>query len=216
MSATHPHDYSSSPQGTTPEPGAREVDLTGSEPTPTQHGDEGQGTEAAREAAGRAQQRAQEVAGEAAQEAKSLALQARDRLRVQADEQARQAGAALERMAEQLEALADGRVNEAGPLIDYTRDAAGRARQLATRMENLGVDGMARELSDYARRRPGRFLLGAAAAGLVVGRLGRNVSSSDGQGVSQGTFTAPGAAQSRPEEIVPAGGEPIGPEVHDV
>jgi hypothetical protein len=62
-------------------------------------------------------------------------------------------------------------------------------RRVADYLAENGPDGVLREVQDFARRRPGTFLAVAAAAGFVVGRLGKGVlgagSSDDGTSASQ-------------------------------
>lgn len=134
-------------------------------------------------ALGSVERHTRDVASDAAAEARGVVEQAIDRLHEQADQQTAQVQQALERSGAQLGALADGRAEEAGPMADYARRAAGRVNDVAERMDSLGFDGIVSELSAYARRRPGRFLLAAAAAGVVAGRLGRGARSAsrDGQ-----------------------------------
>ena len=97
---------------------------------------------------------------------------------------------------EQLQALAEGRVEDAGPLRDWASEASQRLRRLADRADELGPRGVVEEVSDFARRRPAAFLVGAGLAGIVVGRLaraGKEVSGSNGSGTSSmaGSQAAP-------------------------
>jgi hypothetical protein len=92
--------------------------------------------------------------------------------------------------------LADGRTQEAGGTRDYARQAATTLQEWAGRVESRGFQGLTRDLEQVARRRPGTFLAGAAAAGFVLGRLVRSSSgsesaatkvSSEGPGLSAAT-----------------------------
>lgn len=143
-------------------------------------------------ALGSVERHTRDVATDAAVEARGVVEQAVDRLHEQANQQTAHVQQALERSGAQLEALADGRVEEAGPMADYARRAADRVNDAAGRVAGLGFDGMVSEVSGYARRRPGRFLLAAAAAGVVAGRLGRSArsASQDGQEGSGGPSPA--------------------------
>jgi len=46
---------------------------------------------------------------------------------------------------------------------------------LATRLDQGGLDAVMADMRSWARRQPGTFLLGAVAAGFVVGRVVRAV-----------------------------------------
>jgi hypothetical protein len=48
---------------------------------------------------------------------------------------------------------------------------------VADRFEQRGIDGVLTDVKHFARRHPAQFVLGAAAAGFVVGRLVRNVDT---------------------------------------
>ncbi len=58
----------------------------------------------------------------------------------------------------------------------------------ASEIEERGLEGLAAYVVDFARRRPGVFLAGAAVLGFGVGRLIRSgaVSSPDGDSVEAG------------------------------
>jgi hypothetical protein len=56
-------------------------------------------------------------------------------------------------------------------LRDYVEELGERARRASEQLRTRGADGVVRDVRSLARRRPGAFLAGAAAAGFVVGRL---------------------------------------------
>jgi hypothetical protein len=122
-----------------------------------------------------------DVAHEARRQGRLLFDDARDQLRSQADQQATQISHALHQLGGRMDALADGRTEEAGQLGEQLHDLGARTRELADRIEELGVDGVVREVQRFARRRPGAFLLTAAAVGFTAGRLGRSVADADGE-----------------------------------
>lgn len=122
----------------------------------------------------------EEVAGvvdEARTQVRDLYRQAATSLRDQAESQTGTLATALRELSEQGRALAEGRGEEAGQARDYAQQAAEKVGEIAERIESLGLDGVLDEVQRFARRRPGAFLAGAALAGVVVGRLVRNVSS---------------------------------------
>ena len=75
--------------------------------------------------------------------------------------------------ADELRALCEGRPQDAGRTADFVRQASQRLDHFAERTEVLGARGAAEEVADFGRRRPVAFLLGAAAAGVLVGRMVR-------------------------------------------
>ncbi|HSJ43336.1 MAG TPA: hypothetical protein VK923_01480 [Euzebyales bacterium] len=109
---------------------------------------------------------------EAKQHARSIARDARRQLRGHAQAETQRAGAALSTAGDQLRALADGRVDEAGVLGDYIEAVAHGLNHWAGTIQDRGLD----DLRSFGRRRPGLFLAGALAAGVVAGRFGRNAA----------------------------------------
>src|SRR5829696_2637140 len=129
---------------------------------------------------------ARQVKDEVTTQARGLVDQAKTELRDQGRTQADHAAQAIRRVGDQATALADGRVDEAGPVADYVRQAGQRAGQVADHLDQRGVEGVLDDVQDFARRRPGAFLLGCAAAGFVTGRLIRGGAASSGDGASDG------------------------------
>lgn len=114
---------------------------------------------------------ARQVGQEATTQARNLIEEAKSQGHQQAQVQADRAAEALTRLRDQAQALLEGRPEEAGPLADYARQGLEQLDQLARRVQSGGVDGMATDLSRFARRRSGAFLLGAGAIGFGLGRL---------------------------------------------
>jgi len=148
----------------------------------------------AKAVSGTATDQAKKVADEAKSQMTSLSSQAKDHassvLSSTSDELHQQLGDRLGRASsmarersQQLQALAEGRIDDAGPLKDWAAEASQRLRRLADRADELGPRGVVDEVSDFARRRPAAFLLRAGIAGVVVGRMaraGKDVSGSNG------------------------------------
>ena len=138
-----------------------------------------------RQLAGTVRTQADQVKGELAGQAREMLAETRDQLQSQADAQATRAARALFQVGSQAVALSEGRPEEAGPLVDYAEQAASWLDDTASYIEERGLDGLATDLVDFARRRPGLFLAGAAVLGLGVGRLIRSGAvSGDGDGNS--------------------------------
>ena len=128
----------------------------------------------AKAVAGEASQHARATVDQARTQARRLARQTQDEVLAQADDKSTQAAAGLQSVAGQLQAIADGRTDEAGPLVGYAHQAADRIGTLADRLQSGGAQGVADEITGLARRRPGLFLVGAVGAGFLAGRLLRS------------------------------------------
>jgi hydroxypyruvate isomerase len=140
-----------------------------------------------------AKDQARQVKDEVATQARGLVDQAKTELRDQGRSQADHAAQAIRRVSDQAEALAAGRVDEAGNVGEYVRKAGNQVRHVADQIDEKGIDGVVEDVQNFARRRPGAFLLGCAAAGFVTGRLlrGGAASSGDSGGAPNATGTPP-------------------------
>lgn len=135
-----------------------------------------------RELAGSVRTQADQVKGELTGQARAMLDETRDQVQTQADIQAARVGRALYQVGSQAVALSEGRPEEAGPLVDYAEQAAGWLDDTASYIEERGIEGLASDVVDFARRRPAVFLAGAAVVGFGVGRLIRSGAvSSDGE-----------------------------------
>jgi hypothetical protein len=134
----------------------------------------------AREQAGVAGQRVAETASEqGTQVAREARAQARDLLgqaRNQVTEQARstqsQAADGLHSLAGELREMADSGERQ-GVASDLAAEAADRLGSLAEWLGRREPGDLVDEVRRLARRRPGAFLIGAAVAGVLAGRLTR-------------------------------------------
>lgn len=114
------------------------------------------------------------VASETADQVKNAVQDMRTRVADQAEQQARRVAQQLSRIADELSGMADDRSDSmTAPAI---RQVADTSRQAAGFLENRGAQGMLDSVQDYARRKPGTFLLGAAVAGFLVGRVAKTAS----------------------------------------
>ena len=134
----------------------------------------------AREQVGAAGQRVADTASEqAAQLSQEARVQARDlfgQAREQIGEQARatqkNATEGLRSLAGELHDMAGGG-DRHGPASDLAEAAADRLGELADWLGRREPGELVEEVRRLARRRPGAFLFGAAAAGVLAGRLTR-------------------------------------------
>lgn len=151
--------------------------------TPSQgSGDEAK--EQAKQAAGTAADESKHVADVAKSEAKSVVEDSKEQARSlldeamsQVDEQSRtqrdRLVSMLRSFGDDVEKMAQGEQAPSGMAQDLARQLADRAHELSGRMDGREPTELLDEVRSFARRRPGTFLLGALAAGVVAGRLTR-------------------------------------------
>src|SRR6185437_12116734 len=70
---------------------------------------------------------------------------------------------------------------------DLLHQGAGMVENLASKLQNREPAELLDEVRSFARRKPGLFLLGAAAAGVLAGRLTRGVTAAHSDSGSSGT-----------------------------
>lgn len=172
---------------------------------PGEHGDGGkveQATQGASAVASTAKEAAKDTVADAAAQAKTVVTEVReqagrvaneavDEFRAQAQARTAQASEGLRRMQSQLSALAQGRTSEAGPLTHYLQQGQRHIAGLADRLDQRGAQGVVDDVTAFARRRPGLFLLCAAGAGFAVGRLVRaNAAGATANGSSAPSVAA--------------------------
>ena len=156
----------------------------------------GTATEGAKQVASEATRQAGQLTQEALESARGLVTEATGSLREQAGQQTERVASGVRSLSDQVRALAEGRPGEAGPAADYVRQAGEKLQEVADRLESGGIEGALSDLQGFARRRPGVFLLGAAAAGFAVGRLVRGAQAAKaegGNGSSKGSAAGNGA-----------------------
>ncbi|MFC7546522.1 hypothetical protein [Plantactinospora sp. GCM10030261] len=140
------------------------------------------------EVARTAQQEGHRVAREAGTQARDLLGQARGQLHGQARSQQRRAASGLRGIGEELRSMA-GRGEQSGPATELVRQASGRIDDVAGWLESREPGHLVEDVRGYARRHPVAFLAGAAALGVLAGRLTRGVAaatSDNGPGHSGG------------------------------
>jgi len=145
-------------------------------------------TEHAGEIVASAKEQAAQVADQASVEARNLLEETRSRLEEQTATGAQRLGEQLQRLGEEALALSEGRPDEAPTMQGYAKraadtllDCADRAYGLSDDVQTRGIGSVLGDVQTFARRRPGVFLLGTAALGLVAGRAVR-ASKSDEDG----------------------------------
>jgi hypothetical protein len=150
--------------------------------------------QAGSQVASTATDQAKQVAQETQRQAKDLLDQGRSQVKDQVVSQQQKAGQGLSSIAQELRALADGSSQGApGPARDLLQQASGMVENFAGKLQNREPAELLEEIRSFARRKPGMFLLGAAAAGILAGRLTSGVkaahSDSGTSGGSANGFT---------------------------
>jgi hypothetical protein len=161
--------------------------------------------EAGRHVAETARDQAGQVAGEAKRQARDLMGEARGQVTEQARNGQQKATEGLRALADELRQMAD-RTDQSGPASELARQAADKAADFAEWLNRREPGDLIEEVRGFARRRPGVFLLGAAFAGVVAGRLTRGVVDANRQDDS--ALPVPRTAYDQP---YPASMPPPGP-----
>jgi hypothetical protein len=124
-----------------------------------------------------ASEEVQNVAGEAASQVRQLADEARTQVEEQSKNQRDRMTARLRTFSDDLASMQQqtGGQGLAGELVKMVSD---RARQVSSQLEDREPGELLEDVRSFARRRPGTFLLGSLAAGVIAGRLLRGAKES--------------------------------------
>ncbi|MGZ6792953.1 MAG: hypothetical protein ACXVFV_08360 [Mycobacteriales bacterium] len=152
--------------------------------TAAQQGREVAGTAkaAGSDVAGTAHEQAANVVGETMDQARQLASSVRSTVDDQVSSQSERLTGVMRSVSSQLR---EG--DTSGMVGQVLKEAGQRLQQLADHAESRGPQGLVDDLRLLARRRPGTFLLSAAAAGLLAGRLTRGLAAGSSGTSSAGT-----------------------------
>jgi hypothetical protein len=160
----------------------------------------------AKDVLGTAKDEAVTVVEEARSQAKDLYAQTQRELKDQADTQQQRIAVGLRSVGDELSSMAassDGS-SVAGDLV---QQVSGRLSAAATWLGDRDPSAVLTEVKRFARRRPGTFILAAAVAGIVVGRLTRALAAnaSDDTSADEETVSAaPAAASPVPDPWSPS------------
>ena len=116
------------------------------------------------------------VAAETKKQAKDLLTDARSQLTEQAGEQQARVADGLRSISDELTQMASASDAD-GVATDLVRQAASRAGNVATWLDDRDPGSLLEEVRSYARRKPGTFIALAAVAGILAGRLTRSVAA---------------------------------------
>ena len=149
-----------------------------------------------REAGGQVAQtaadQARQVAAETGRQARDLFGEAQGQARDQASAQQQKAAQQLRAVADELHEMA-AKGGQSGLATEVARQAADRLHTAASWLDQRQPSDLLDNVRDFARRRPGTFLAGAAVAGLVAGRLTRGLTGGSGSPAGpQGSTADPG------------------------
>lgn len=136
-----------------------------------------------------AKDQARNVAQEGRRQAKDLTREVGNQVNQQAGAQKDKAATGLRSLSDELRSMAENS-DQNGPVTDLAHQAAGKLGDAAQWLESREPGHLVEEVRDLARRRPGTFLIGAAVAGVLAGRLTRGaVQAARDDDSSDGTST---------------------------
>ncbi|MGZ3145356.1 hypothetical protein ACVDFE_25830 [Lentzea chajnantorensis] len=163
--------------------------------------------EAAGEVGSTVRDQAAHVAQEAKQQTRHVVNDVRERVAAEAEQQAQRVSKQLGRIADELSEMAGGASSDsmsAGAI----QSAADTSRQAARFLDERGAQGLLDSARDYARRKPGTFLLGAAVAGFLIGRVAKSATGGGQSGQRSGGGVVP--VTSERADLAPGYTEPTG------
>jgi len=181
--------------------------------------------EAAKDVATSSKEHAGQVVDTAGKQAQSLIGDARSQLREQAGSQASKLADTLSSLSSELHSMAGAANEPDDAAAKAVREVARRAGTMADQLHRDGLDGVIEKTKQFGRQRPGMFLAGALAAGLVAGRILRSADTgaimdaakpdqrSDGDGTSPQLPMMPPAEPAVAAGIQPSGGGVTRPRV---
>ena len=162
----------------------------------------GTAAEQARSVADTAKTEVGNVAAEAQRQARDLLSELTTQVSDQSRTQLSRVVTLLSSAGDELQQMASGGGGGTGPATDLVRQAATRLKTVSTHLEGHEPAELLDQLRSYARRRPGAFLLGAAAAGLLAGRLTK-AARADGDGTTTASRPAvPATPTAHPSPAV--------------
>jgi len=148
--------------------------------------------EAAHQVAETVKDKASDVTSDAREQTRRLASQTRDELVGQVSQQQERAANGLRSVSDELREMAEH--GESGLGAQLARHGADFTSQAADFLQQHEPGDVLDEVRGFARRKPGTFLLLAAAAGVVAGRLTRALAAGGTSGTnSTGTPISSGS-----------------------
>jgi gas vesicle protein len=136
--------------------------------------------QAGQHVAGVAKEQAANVGAEASRQARDLLSQASSEISQQASSQQQRLAQSIRSLGDELHKMTQPGEQASGPAADLARQGAQRTREFASWLEQREPGEVLDEVKSFARRRPGTFLLLAAGAGLLAGRMTRGLKEAAG------------------------------------
>jgi len=155
-----------------------------------------------------AREQASDVAAEAGRQGRDLLQRAQGQLEEQAAQGQQRLANRLLSLSDELRSMSDG--SGQGVAADLARQAASQVRDAGKWMEDRKPRQVVNEMQSFARRRPAVFLVLAAGAGLVAGRLSRGLkdaSSDDSAATAAPAAQGLGGQWAQPSDVA---GQPPG------
>ena len=149
-----------------------------------------QATDSAQTVAETAKTEAANVAAEVKTNARDLLYQAKSDLTDQAGTQQQKVAEGLRSISTELHTMAAAS-EQPGVASDLVRQAAERSSAVAGWLDGRDPGSLLTEVKSFARQRPGTFLLLAAGAGVLAGRLSRSLSAGAPETGATGAVTTP-------------------------
>lgn len=130
----------------------------------------GDAKDAATNVAGTAKEQAGQVASEVKSQAKDLYGQATSQLKEQAGTQSQKVSEGLRSISDELSSMAE-KSDGNGLASELVRNLSGRAGSAASWLDGRDPGSLLDEVKHFAARKPGTFIVIAAGAGVLAGRL---------------------------------------------
>lgn len=177
-----------------------------------------QAGEVKRQAADSAQTVAETTKAEVANVATEVKTNARDLLQQAKSDLTDQAGTQQQKVAEGLRSVSTelhsmaAASDQPGVATDLVRQAAERSSAVASWLDARDPGSLLTEVKSFARQRPGTFLMLAAGAGILAGRLSRSLSAGapESSGTAANTAGVP-ATGGAPVSRIPDTGSAVPP-----
>lgn len=169
-------------------------------------------TDAAQNVTDTAKDEAANVVAEIKTNARDLMVQAKSDLTDQAGIQQQKAAEGLRSVSTELHAMVSDS-DQPGLATDLVRQAAERSSTVASWLDARDPGSLLAEVTSFARQKPGTFLLLAAGAGVLAGRLSRSLSAGapDGAGSAASVDDPKVRAMKAPEAAMAAPASPMEP-----
>lgn len=139
----------------------------------------GAAKDAGQHVASTAKQQAGDVAAEAGRQTKDLLQQVQSELTQQAATQQQRLAGGLKSLSGELHSMAENN-DQQGVASQLARQGADLSDQASSWLDGREPGRLLEDVRSFARQRPGTFLLLAAGAGVLAGRLTRGVKDSAG------------------------------------